>query len=138
MLKTLLFFVAISSTCFPQQKENESLDYVPPTPTIGWDSIRSLIRYPEILRRAAFEGAAEIYVEVDSTGRADTIAVRANSPLFAKSVRDALSRTTWIPARLGQRTVNALTTRSVHFYVKEHEASRISVEVDPATIKPDH
>jgi outer membrane biosynthesis protein TonB len=132
--RTVIFIALVSTSSLSQLQEATSSYAVPPSPTIGWDSLKSLIQYPELLRRAGFEGAATIYVQVDSTGKVDTTIVNANSPLFEQSVRQALSQTTWRPGIFGHRAGRGSVSQSVHFYIKGQ--SRISIEVDRAISQP--
>ena len=65
-------------------------------PEIGWDSLKSLIEYPEIARRAGIEDIARINVEIDSLGNVTAIDFGGYG-IFSNSVKSTLRKIKWIP-----------------------------------------
>jgi outer membrane biosynthesis protein TonB len=130
----LLLILLTCLMCFSRAQQDSLQFDTGPTPVIGWDSLRALIVYPEILRRAAFEGAAVVIMDVDSSGVADSAHIFANYPTFELSVRAAMRHTRWHPSRHLGKPVNGMVSFNVHFYVKGHEKSRMSIEVEPSKL----
>ena len=65
-------------------------------PVIGWDSLKSLIAYPEIARRAGIEDIARVGVEIDSLGNVTSIDF-GGAGIFSASVKSTLRNIKWIP-----------------------------------------
>jgi len=106
-------------------------------PVIGWDSLSASIRYPEILRRAGVEGAANVIAKFDSTGAIDTILVTANHEVFRHSIEYTLRSTKWHPGMYRGKATPSAAFFNVHFYIN-NDVRRISVETGPAVIMRSH
>ncbi len=65
-------------------------------PEIGWDSLKSLIVYPELARRAGVEDIARVSVEIDSLGNVTAIDFGGYG-IFSNSVKSTLRKVKWIP-----------------------------------------
>ena len=90
-MKTLFFSVLIFVTFgYSQSKAVEA------SPVMGWDSVKSLIVYPEIARRAGVEDIARVSVEIDSLGNVTSIDF-AGAGIFSPSVKSTLRNVKWIP-----------------------------------------
>ena len=77
-------------------------------------------QYPAALRENGVEGTVFVRYVVDTTGRADSASVRfieATHPLFAVSVREALLRMRFAPARVGNLNVRQLVEQSFQFRI---------------------
>ncbi len=65
-------------------------------PEIGWDSLKSLIVYPEIARRAGVEDIARVSIEIDSLGNVTSIDFGGYG-IFSSSVKSTLRKVRWVP-----------------------------------------
>lgn len=75
-------------------------------------------RYPSLLANAGVEGTIVLQFVVDTLGRVEPASVevvRADQRLFVESVRDALSRTRFVPAEAAGRKVRQLVEQSFTF-----------------------
>ncbi len=129
----LLFYPAQPSPTVQDSSSNTS-----PSPVIGWDSLQSLITYPELLRGTGFEGGASVSVDVDSNGVVDTVRIFANSPEFERTIRSAMAKTNWLPATHNRRPVYSFVAFNIHFYVKGTHWKRFKVEADTSRVRIDH
>ena len=66
------------------------------TPVIGWDSLKSLVQYPEIFKRAGVQGYAEVEVQYDTSGNSTNVIVVSNE-LFRASIVEAIKKVKWNP-----------------------------------------
>jgi len=101
----------------------------PGSPVIGWDSLASLIRYPEVPRRAGMEGAAFVFGSIDTSGSIDTVTIYAIEP-FKEAVRRAIYSTKWQHIKHMHSSLHF----NVHFFISNRK--RVNVEVEP--FKPVH
>ncbi len=44
-------------------------------PAAGWDSLKSMITYPEIARRAGVQGYVNVSVELSETGTVESVSI---------------------------------------------------------------
>jgi protein TonB len=75
-------------------------------------------RYPSMLASAGIEGTIVLHFVVDTLGRVEPSSVevvRADQRLFVESVREALSRTRFVPAEVAGRKVRQLVEQSFTF-----------------------
>lgn len=75
-------------------------------------------RYPSLLANAGVEGTIVLHFVVDTLGRVEPASVeviRADQRLFVESVREALSRTRFVPAEAAGRKVRQLVEQSFTF-----------------------
>ncbi len=70
--------------------------YLPPEahPTIGWDSLKSLVVYPETAKRAGVQGNVDVSVELDSLDNVANVSVMGFE-VFHPSIIDAVKKVTW-------------------------------------------
>jgi outer membrane biosynthesis protein TonB len=94
-MKKILFLliVGIVST-FSQTMNRPSND--PARPVIGWDSLKSMIAYPEFARRGGVQGYSDVSVDVDTAGNVSEIAVSGYG-IFRKNIEDAVKKVKWLP-----------------------------------------
>lgn len=75
-------------------------------------------RYPSLLASANIEGTVVMQFVVDTLGRVESASLevlRADHPLFAQSVREALGRMRFVPAEAGGRKVRQLVEQPFTF-----------------------
>ncbi len=70
-----------------------------PVPAIGWDSLQSLINYPDIARRAGVEGDVNATVHIDKNGNVVAVNVKGDAGILENHVKRILMKTRWIPAK---------------------------------------
>jgi TonB family protein len=104
-----------------------------PTPTIGWDSLKSLIKYPELARRAGLEGHAIVTVEVYSIGEIKNISILSDAEIFKATIEEAVKKTKWNPALKDGQAVESRVRFPINFIMTEMwEGPRMFIEVGPA------
>jgi hypothetical protein len=92
MKKLILVVLFLTSSLFSQ-----SLDKISEArPEIGWDSLKSLIMYPEIARRAGVEDESRVYVSLDADGKVIEVDF-AGYGIFASSVKSLITKIKWLP-----------------------------------------
>jgi protein TonB len=81
-------------------------------------------RYPSVLANAGVEGTVLLQFVVDTLGRVEPGSVtvlRADHPLFAQSVREALTRMRFVPAEAAGRKVRQLVDQPFTFALRTRE-----------------
>ncbi len=89
-------------------------------PEIGWDSLKSLIVYPEIARRAGVEDIARVSVEIDSLGTVTAIDFGGYG-IFSSSVKSTLRKIKWIPETYNGRKRASEVVFDVQFQLQEQK-----------------
>ena len=89
----VLFELIIISNLWSQLPVNQHADA---EPAVGWDSLKSLIRYPEIARRAGVQGHATIKLQLDSSGNVTKLSVCAPD-LFTGMIEQTIKGLKWLP-----------------------------------------
>ncbi len=90
-----------------------------PSPTIGWDSLKTLLKYPELARRAGLEGKAIVTVIVNSKGDFMGLNVSSESQIFADLIKHVLPDIKWNPAMKNGQAVQSTMTFPVNFILNE-------------------
>ncbi len=123
----LVIMLAVFSSLLGQMA---SAQYTYASPVDGWDSLRTHIRYPELLRRAGIEGCAFVDARIDSTGEIlAPVAIHATSDQFEGAVHDALFQTKWHPAIDNGKPVSSVIQFPVFFFLKGNNTEkRIIIE----------
>jgi TonB family protein len=78
-------------------------------------------RYPESLRSLRIEGEVVMRFIVDTLGvaeRGSVIVLSASHPAFAQSVKDAIQRSRYFPALIGNRPVRQLVEQRFMFALR--------------------
>jgi len=103
-----------------------------PAPVIGWDSLKSLIKYPEVAQRSGLDGFADVSITIDSVGEINNVQIYSSQQLFDAPIREALYKTKWIPAKYQWKYINGQVSFPIHFILKgilgDH---RLIIEVNP-------
>ncbi|HAP35368.1 MAG TPA: hypothetical protein DCQ28_05285 [Bacteroidetes bacterium] len=87
-------------------------------PEIGWDSLKSLIVYPEIARRAGVEDIARVSVEIDSLGNVTSIDFGGYG-IFSSSVKSTLRKIKWTPETYNGKKRASEVVFDVQFQLQE-------------------
>ncbi len=87
-------------------------------PEIGWDSLKSLIVYPEIARRAGVEDIARVNIQIDALGKVVSVDF-GGSGMFSNSVKSTLRKVTWIPETYDGKKRSSQVVFDVQFQLKE-------------------
>ena len=89
-------------------------------PEIGWDSLKSLIVYPEIARRAGIEDIARVSVEIDSLGNVTSVDFGGYG-IFSNSVKSTLQKVKWIPETYNGKMRASEVVFDVQFQLREQK-----------------
>ena len=100
---------------------------IDPSPSCGWDSLKSSIVYPEIAKRAGLQGFGEALVEIDSVGNILDITIFTGQYVFKKPIMDAIQSTKWIPATVGDKKVEGKVSFPVLFVLKGRWDTRLII-----------
>jgi len=87
----LIGLLLLPSTVYSQEEEAKEA-----RPEVGWDSLKSLIQYPLLARRAGLEGYADVTVQLDSLGKILQVQVRSYE-VFQEPVEHAVRSVKWLP-----------------------------------------
>ena len=93
----------------------DSTEYIPPKPSIGWDSLESLIIYPEIYNRAGIEQSIVIIVFINSQGKIDSIDNGEMYQGFIQFVDSTIYSTKWVPGKFKGVTIDTSITIPITF-----------------------
>jgi len=110
-----------------------------PSPAIGWDSLKSLIKFPKIEQRAALEGVVIVRVDVFSIGEIKNIKVYGGVNDFERTVKETLQNIKWIPAIKDGKPIESTVRFPIFFTIKEKwTGPRIFIEVEPDSIRANY
>ena len=93
----------------------DSTEYIPPKPSIGWDSLESLIIYPEIYNRAGIEQSIVIIVFINSQGKIDSIDNGEMYQGFIQFVDSTIYSTKSVPGKFKGVTIDTSITIPITF-----------------------
>jgi hypothetical protein len=133
----IVFFITIN--CQSQELYPLISDSRYPQPAIGWDSLKGLIIYPELVRRAGLEGTTTVILSVDSTGLINHLDVSSDIEMCKTVVIDVLRKVKWIPAKVDGKYSNTMLMFPIHFFIKKFgDSRRMIIEVEPAKPQTSH
>jgi TonB family protein len=121
-------FVIVSLSCYSQE---DSL----PSPTIGWDSLKNLIVYPDLARRAGLEGFVDVEIDVDTNGNVLKTNFDASHELFKSTVQDALVKIKWNPEYYKGKHLKHRVNFPIHFMINSNDKNRMFIKVEPVKSK---
>jgi hypothetical protein len=98
--------------------------YVPLSPSIGWDSLRALIKYPNLSIRAGLEMTGIIEITVDSAGRIESLVIKDSPPIFSTVIDSAIHSTRWIPACLNSKPIKSKLSIPIYFRLNNNEQAK--------------
>jgi len=90
-------------------------------PAVGWDSLKSLIVYPELARRALYEPNGEVIVQLDSLGGVKDVRVCAPEILL-DPIASAVRSAKWLPEVWHGRRQACSVQFGVRFLLRGHPA----------------
>ncbi len=94
-MKNIIVVLLIAASCmFSQTGTRPAND--PARPAIGWDSLKSLISYPEIAKRTGVQGYSDVSVEIDSAGNVGDVEV-SGFGIFNEPVKKVVKNAKWLP-----------------------------------------
>jgi TonB family protein len=104
-----------------------------PSPACGWDSLKSLIAYPDLAQRAGVEGRAVVTVGVFSNGEIRNISIETDKEIFREPIERAIQKTKWNPGTHRGYTTEAQVKFSIDFFIKGmREGLRLAIEAAQA------
>ncbi|MBI2428456.1 MAG: energy transducer TonB [Ignavibacteriales bacterium] len=83
-------------------------------PAVGWDSLKSMIVYPEIARRAGVEGLSNVAVKIDASGTVVDIII-SGYDIFDDAIEQAVKKISWIPEMENGKAVSTSVFFDVQF-----------------------
>jgi TonB family protein len=110
-----ILFIALSVTSYSQE------------PLIGWDSLKSLIVYPDLARRAGLEGFVDVQFNVDTNGNASKIIVTASHEQFYSCVKEVVKNVKWNCRTFEGRRIEQVIQFPIHFMLLHNDKSRIII-----------
>lgn len=113
-MKYIVFSIIIGCNLLLSQTSNSNEG----SPEIGWDSLKSLIKYPEIARRAGVQGNASVMVEIDSLGNAVDVIVCAYE-ILQPAIINVAKKIKWIPRSHYGRSLATTSYFEIEFKLKE-------------------
>jgi len=118
MLRSILyitaFFMAVS-VCFSQPARpmvNESA-----RPAVGWDSLKNMIAYPEIARRAGVQGYANVSMELTETGAVESVSISGYG-IFSSNIEEIVKKLQWLPEMQNGKSVRATVVFELQFQLR--------------------
>ncbi len=87
----VVFLLAVSCMYAQPMRGNQSAK-----PAVGWDSLKSLMSYPEIARRAGVEATSNVAVKIDSAGNVVDIMISGYN-IFDSAIENAVKKVKWQP-----------------------------------------
>lgn len=107
----LIALIIFSIQCFAQSSPR-STEHA--RPSIGWDSLKSMIVYPEIARRAGVEGLSNVAVKIDASGAVVDIII-SGYDIFDAAIEQGVKKTSWIPEMENGKSVPTSVFFDVQF-----------------------
>ena len=92
MKKTIIYFIILIFI----QKANAQYEPTEICPVIGWDSLKALIKYPEIAKRAGVQGNVDVSIYFDSLGNIGDIKI-IGYEIFYHPITEAIKNVKWSP-----------------------------------------
>jgi hypothetical protein len=120
----IIFFILICikpiSSQTPIWVEDSTL-YSPPRPSVGWDSLESLIVYPEVYCRTGVEQSESITIFINANGVIDRINYGKLYELFRQLINSAVYSVKWIPGKYKGTPVDTSIIIPFHFNLYDSE-----------------
>lgn len=124
MKNALVVLFCISTVAYSQMMNSTQSAQ----PSVGWDSLRAVIGYPEIARRAGVEGTSNVAVKIDSTGKVMDIMI-SGYPIFNASIEKAVRAVPWTAQMEGTRRRSSSVFFDVQFKYKSENGMQKKVLV---------
>lgn len=115
MFRCLLLSLAVVSFAVAQTPPRPAND--PARPVAGWDSLKSMIPYPEIARRAGVQGYANVSVDVDENGAVGSVSVSGYG-IFRPPVEETVRRVQWLPEFVNGKPVKTSVVFEIQFQLR--------------------
>lgn len=128
--------VILATVCYAQENRTRSEHA---RPAVGWDSLKGMIIYPEIARRAGVEGISNVAVKLDTTGAVVDIMI-SGYEIFDASIEQAIKRTRWLPEMENGKTKPASLFFDVQFQYRNTKGPlrrTLIIEAEKANTRPE-
>ena len=89
-------------------------------PAAGWDSLKSMITYPEIARRAGVQGYVNVSVELSETGTVESVSISGYG-IFNSNVEEIVKKMKWIPDMRNGKPVKTTVVFELQFQLKNYQ-----------------
>lgn len=107
----VVVFIVLTLLCVPKMTYAQTEHA---RPSVGWDSLKSMIVYPEIARRAGVEGLSNVAVKIDASGAVVDIII-SGYDIFDAVIEQAVKKTSWIPEMENGKSVPTSVFFDVQF-----------------------
>lgn len=107
-------------------------------PSAGWDSLKSMIVYPEIARRAGVEGLSNVAVKLDTAGNVVDIMI-SGYDIFDTSIEGAIKKAAWLPEMDNGKARSTSVFFDVQFQYRNTKGPLkriLTIEADKTNAKP--
>ena len=139
MRRTILIFAFLSSFYDYTMAQNRQI--LIGTPVVGWDSLKNLIVYPEIAKRAGVQAYVDVEVQIDSGGNAQEVKIIGHE-LFHRSIENTVKSVKWVSGSSVGRLSLTVTSFEIQFQLKrlvEMPKRRVlMIESDSPQFEPSH
>jgi TonB family protein len=89
-------------------------------PAAGWDSLKNMIAYPEIARRAGVQGYVNVSVELGETGTVESVLISGYG-IFSSNVEEIVKKMKWIPEMRNGKPVKTTVVFELQFQLKNYQ-----------------
>ena len=89
-------------------------------PAAGWDSLKSMITYPEIARRAGVQGYVNVSGELSETGTVESVSISGYG-IFNSNVEEIVKKMKWIPDMRNGKPVKTTVVFELQFQLKNYQ-----------------
>lgn len=96
------------------------LDTEPARPAAGWDSLKSMITYPEIARRAGVQGYVNVSVDLNESGTVESVSISGYG-IFKSNVEEIVKKMKWIPEMRNGKPVRTTVVFELQFQLKNYQ-----------------
>ena len=115
LIISFFLLIALRHHAFSQdQQDNEAV------PILGWDSLKKMVIYPEIARRAEFETHSNVEIQIDSAGNVGQIKITGGE-LFHQMIQDLVKTVKWYPAHIGGKARSTVIYFEIQFRLRQPE-----------------
>ena len=137
----VILFLCSNYIYSQETKIDDSL--ILPKPVIGWDSLSTLIKYPDICRRAGMIGFYLVDIEIDSTGIMQNMTFTELNghridDILTKNITTTLKSIKWLPGSRKNKNIDYELTLPVLYFLTYEGHIKPIIKVAPRIEKQSH
>lgn len=111
------FVLTVTAVALLQAQPQNRAQSDPAYPVIGWDSLKSMIVYPEIARRAGVQGYANVSADIDEAGKIVSVVVSGHG-IFKSNIEDVVKKVQWKPEMNNGKAVKSSVVFEIQYQIK--------------------